>query len=115
MGNDEREEMARQCYRAALHDIAAEAPAQVTDDAIAEFERRLADADWRRGALTPENFTESPRALLRWAPIADNLKKFDAEIVENSIKFAWRDIREQFRKRIDAAAIAGDWSRQTAQ
>jgi hypothetical protein len=115
VGNDERLEIARQCYRAALHDIAAAAPAQVTQDAVDEFERRLADIDWRKGALQPENFTASPRALFRWAPIADNLKNFDAEIIENSIKFAWRDIREQFRKRVDAAAIGDDWARQTAK
>ena len=57
---------------------------------------------------------ESPAALVRWAPIADKLKKFDSEIVENSVKFAWRDIREQFNKRLDAAAVAADWTRQPA-
>jgi hypothetical protein len=112
VGNDERQELARQCYRAALRDIAVDAPAPLTQDAVDEFERRLADTDWRKGALQPENFTASPRALFRWAPIADNLKKFDTEIIENSITFAWRDIREQFRKRIDAAAVGDDWSRQ---
>jgi hypothetical protein len=115
VGNAERQELARHCYRAALHDIAAEAPAQLTQGAVEEFERRLADIDWRKGALAPENFTASPLALFRWAPIADNLKKFDGEIIENSIKFAWRDIRERFRKRIDATAVGDDWSRQTAQ
>jgi hypothetical protein len=115
VGNDERLELARQCYRSALHEIAAAAPAQVTQGATDEFERRLADIDWRKGALLPDNFTASPHALFRWAPIADNLKNFDAEIIENSITFAWRDIREQFRKRIDAVAVADDWSRQAAE
>ena len=92
--------LARHCYAAGLRDNAAEAPAQFSaQDCIDEFERRLAETDWRHGARQPENFTHSPRALVRWAPIADNLKKFDAEIIENSVKFAWRDIREQFRKR----------------
>jgi hypothetical protein len=76
-----------------------------------EFARRLAETDWRRGALQPENFTCSPRALVRWAPIADNLKKFDSEIIENSVKYAWRDIREQFRNRINGDAVSADWPR----
>jgi hypothetical protein len=115
VGNDERHAMARRCYRAALHEIIGAAaepfPAQ---DCIDEFERRLAETDWRLGALRPENFTDSPKALFRWAPIADQLKKYDREIVENSVKFSWRDIREQFQTRIDGAAVCADWSRQPA-
>jgi len=61
--------------------------------------------------LQPANFTRSPAALLRWAPIADRHKKFDAEIVENSLKFAWIDIREQFARRLDADAIAREVSK----
>ena len=113
--NDSRQEMARRCYVAGLRETAAGAPAEFSvQDCIGEFDRRLADTDWQRGALQPENFTRSPLALLRWAPIADNLKKFDGEIVENSVKFSWRDVREQFRKRIDGDAVAADWARQPA-
>jgi hypothetical protein len=115
VGNDARQEMARRCYAAGLRETAAGASAGFSaQDCIDEFDRRLAGTDWQRGALQPENFTSSPLALLKWAPIADNLKKFDSEIIENSVKFAWRDIRERFRKRIDAAAVAADWSRQPA-
>ncbi len=114
VGNDAREALARRCYQAALCEIVGAEPVQFsTQDAIDQFERRLIDVDWRKGAREPENFTASPRALFRWSPIADELKQFDTEIVENSIKFAWRDIREQFRKRIDAAAVGEDWSRQS--
>ncbi|WP_337660277.1 hypothetical protein [Anderseniella sp. Alg231-50] len=80
------------------------------DQVIAEFDRRLQGTDWNFGALLPENFTRSPAALLKWAPIADRHKKFDAEIVENSLKFAWVDIREQLARRLDADAIAREVS-----
>jgi hypothetical protein len=43
---------------------------------------------------------------VRWAPIAAELKQFDSEIVENSIKFKWRDTRRDFERRLDAAAVA---------
>jgi hypothetical protein len=109
VGNDERQALALACYEAGLRENTGDAPEQFfVPDAIDEFKRRLADTAWHAGARQPDNFTASPRALFRWAPIADKLKNFDGEIVENSVKFAWRDIREQFQKRIDAAAIGAE-------
>jgi len=113
--NDLSRELARRCYLAGLRDNSADVPAEfAAQDCIAEFERRLSETDWQRGARLPENFTQSPAALARWAPIADTLKKNDTEIVENSVKYTWRDVREQFNKRLDAAAVAADWARQPA-
>jgi hypothetical protein len=113
VGNDGRAEMARRCYAAGMRKTTADAPAEFSaQDYISEFDHRLAETDWQRGALQPENFVQSPQALFRWAPIADELKKYDREIIENSVKFAWRDIREQFRKRLDIGAVGADWSRQ---
>ncbi len=115
VGNDDRQEMARRCYAAGLHEIIPDASAEFSaQNHIGEFDLRLAETDWQRGALQPENFTRSPRALFRWAPIEDKLKNFDSEIIENSVKYAWRDIREQFHKRIDGGAVGADWSRQPA-
>lgn len=77
-------------------------------EALAEFERRLAFYDWGSGLPAPELFTASPAALYEWAPIAPQLKRDDKEIVQNSIRFTWRDVRVQLDKRIDPAAIAAD-------
>jgi hypothetical protein len=115
VGNDAREALARRCYAAGLHENAAGAPAEFSaQDCIDEFDRRLAETDWPHGARQPENFTRSPRALKKWAPIEDKMKNFDSEIIENSVKYAWRDIREQFGKRIDGDAVGAEWSRQPA-
>jgi hypothetical protein len=115
-GIDVQQALARRCYAAALKENAADAPAEFrAQDCIDEFERRLAGTDWAYGARQPDNFTLSPPALVRWAPIEDKLKNFDREIIENSVKFAWRDIREQFRSRIDAEAVRTDWSRPPAR
>jgi hypothetical protein len=115
VGHDDRQEMARRFYAAGLRENIDNAPAEFSaQDCTDEFDRRLAETDWPHGALQPENFTRSPRALFRWAPIEGKLKNFDSEIIENSVKYAWRDIREQFRKRIDGDAITADWSRQPA-
>jgi hypothetical protein len=101
--------IARQCFRSAINENIAFAPTlHWASDAIEEFDARLTDTIWNVGALMPENFTRSPLALVRWAPIAPQLKRHDTEIVENSIKFTWLGVREDFRRRLDRDAIARD-------
>jgi hypothetical protein len=101
--------VARHCFRSAINENMKSAPTlHWAPDAIEEFDARLTDTIWNVGALMPENFTRSPLALVRWAPIAPQLKRHDTEIVENSIKFTWLGIREDFRRRLDRDAIAGD-------
>jgi len=103
--------LARKLYLSGLHKNQGEATEGFDlERAIAEFDHRLDGTDWNFGALLPANFTRSPAALLRWAPIAQRYKKFDGEIVENSLKFAWVDIREQLVRRLDADAIAREVS-----
>jgi hypothetical protein len=102
-------DLALQCFRRGLADNAA--PAEAVErfsaaEALAEFERRLAFRDWDVGPQGVDIFSESPAALVRWAPIAPELKRLDREIVENSIKFKWRDVRRDLAKRLDGAAVA---------
>lgn len=106
-----RRQVARGCYERALADNAEQAAgveAFVPAEALKAFERRLAFFDWHDGASGADLFSESPAALVRWAPIAPELKKFDKEIVQNSVRFAWREVRRLFEKRIDGAAVAAD-------
>ena len=66
---------------------------------------RLALCDW---AAVPDDatpFTESPPALVHWAPIADELKQHDELIVRNSIRFLWQDVRRALRRDLDAASV----------
>ncbi len=53
-------------------------------------------------------FTESPKALAHWAPVADVLKRHDVEIVENSVIFRWIEVRRALRAVIDADAVLAD-------
>ena len=101
--------LALACFDTGLADNAD----QVTDGfdpaaARAELVGRLADADWQTAAAQPQNFVASPQALVRWAPIAPELKRHDVEFVENSIRFAWREVRAELRKRLDSEAVAAD-------
>ncbi|MEQ9608169.1 MAG: hypothetical protein RLN99_10935 [Kiloniellaceae bacterium] len=103
--------LALHCFERGLADNAAQAEAVAAfspEEALAAFRRRLAFWDWDGGPQGRAIFTESPAALVRWAPIAQALKKHDAEIVENSIKFTWRDVRQALDKRVDGAAVLAE-------
>jgi len=104
-----RSALAASCFRRGLgenQDTSVPPDHFSSQDAVAAFERRLAFWDWQDGPKGADIFAESPAALYRWAPIADELKRFDREIVENSIRYAWRDVRVQFDERIDGEALA---------
>ncbi|WP_227010501.1 hypothetical protein [Pelagibius marinus] len=106
-----RRRAALACYERGLADNAGQAAGVEgfsPPEALAAFERRLAFFDWHDGASGTDLFSESPAALVRWAPIAPELKKFDEEIVRNSVRFAWREVRSQLEKRIDGAALAAE-------
>lgn len=76
---------------------------------VADFAERLRQVDWKTAGTGENSFENSPHDLIKWAPVTDEFKELDEEIVVNSTRFRWRDVREQLRKRIDAAAIAGEW------
>ena len=102
-----RNDLAQRIYAHGLSEnVREDIPQFNPDAALEEFDTRLHDTQWSFGAAHPANFTRSPAAVLKWAPIADELKQFDTEIVENSVKFAWVDVREQFMKRVVPAHIA---------
>ena len=50
-------------------------------------------------------FSESPEALVTWAPIVDDLKTLDADIVRNSVRFRWQEVRRQLREGLDARSV----------
>ena len=50
-------------------------------------------------------FTESPGSLTKYAPVVDELKALDDEIVTNSVRFRWHEIRRDIRAALNAAAI----------
>lgn len=106
----DRRAMALRCFDKGLADNESAAIGTPFNPhaARADFLLRLDGTDWRGRAQTRENFDRSPTALVRWAPIAPELKALDAEIVENSVKFAWAEIRRDFETRLDAGAMASD-------
>ena len=81
----------------------------IPEDVLGGFQTRLAHADWIWEAEGRHAFARSEADLIRNAPVIDQYKKEDEEIVTNSIRFRWRDIREQLRTRIERDALCEDW------
>lgn len=66
---------------------------------------RIGACDWTRIEDDESAFTESPGALVRWAPIIEELKALDEGIVRNSVRFRWHEVRRDLRRNLDAAAV----------
>lgn len=96
--------IAPQVARALASGGAGEAGADFSA-AVARVEARVAGCDLDAFGDDDSAFTESPRALVHWAPIADELKNRDAAIVRNSVRFKWQEIRRDLRRRLRAREV----------
>ena len=66
---------------------------------------RVSLCDWSAQLDGEAPFVASPTALVLWAPIVEELKALDEEIVRNSVRFRWKEIRQQLRQALDAASV----------
>ena len=68
---------------------------------------RLSRCEWHALDDDETTFTESPEALVRHAPIIAELMALDEEIVRNSVRFRWQEVRRELRATLDADAVLG--------
>lgn len=68
---------------------------------------RVRRIDWLVIGKDEAAFTDSPAGLVRWAPVMDELKELDEEIVRNSVRFRWQEVRRDFARHLDAQAMLG--------
>lgn len=73
-----------------------------------DFAERVRGIDWKSAAEGEAAFTQSPPGLVQAAPVIEGYKDLDKDIVMNSIRFRWTDVRRQLRDRIDAPSLAED-------
>ncbi|MCL4801442.1 MAG: hypothetical protein KJ025_17760 [Burkholderiales bacterium] len=66
---------------------------------------RVAACDWRTVEDGEGPFVESPAALVRFAPIVDQLKALDEGIVRNSVRFRWQEVRRDLRRGLETDAL----------
>jgi len=83
-------------------------PAEAGGDFAAHAARvrsRVARTDWLAIAGDEAAFSDSPASLVRWAPVKDELKQLDEEIVRNSVRFRWQEVRRDFARHVDYPAL----------
>ncbi len=110
LSQDDVGELAVYCFRIGMERTLADLdPQMVPAEAVDEFTARTAGTDWASAAKGENAFAGSGRDIVRFAPVIDEFKALDQEIVSNSIRFRWRDVREQLRKRIEGEQVRDDW------
>lgn len=110
LSREQKNMLAHECHEAGLRGNAEQlAHAGAEQDWRTAFGARVDGIHWDNVAAGADVFDTSPATLVEWAPIAPQLKAYDREIVENSLKFAWIEIRRDYRKLIDRDAVAADF------
>jgi len=69
--------------------------------------QRVALCKWSTITDGEMAFSHSPSSLLEWAPVIDDLKQLDEEIVINSVRFRWQKVRQDLRQALNSGAVLG--------
>ena len=91
---------------AIVNDILARTgiPDEAGPDFATQTERvraRIGSCDWASIGDDESAFTASPAALIDWAPVVDEFKKEDDQIVRNSVRFRWIEVRRSLRANLN--------------
>ena len=102
--------LAMLCFERAAQIGLEDTPADmIPATALSDFSARLDGTDWDAMTVGSAAFKSSETALIHHAPVIDEFKELDKEILGNSIRLRWRDAREQLEKRLDAVALHRAW------
>lgn len=98
--------LARRCFADALAAGGGDPPAH---DLAAGFAARAERTLWANAVHGMAVFEGSAEDVIRFAPVTDAFKALDHDIVRNSVRFRWLDVRARLEKRLDPAAVCADW------
>ncbi len=101
----DRPSLARRWFVDAALAAEVEIPDAVLSEGLTRFDSRLATENWADAAAREGAFTESPPGLIACAPVIAHFKQLDEEIVRNSVRFRWTDVRRQLRERVEPTAF----------
>jgi len=108
--------LARHCHeRSVLATFDGEFARPMAEEVVADFARRSERTIWANVAIGEGAFSLSPVALVESSPVSDEFRELDREIVTNSIRLRWNDVRGQLRKRLDGQAIWREWERSASE
>lgn len=82
----------------------------IRSEALSGFEGRSGSTIWANAVVGEAAFSLSPAALADASPVSEEYRELDREIVKNSIRLRWGDVRNQLRKRLDGKALCGEWN-----
>ncbi|MEX0921946.1 MAG: hypothetical protein WDZ84_04160 [Rhodovibrionaceae bacterium] len=106
LSSDDARELANGLFEAALAKGVTERDrVLLPSDAIVEFGQRVSKTVWESELNASHAFQRSVEDVLRFAPVVEEFKVLDTEIVTNSIRFRWRDAREQLRNRLSVEEV----------
>lgn len=69
--------------------------------------KRIAACKWEKVTDDEGPFSASPKSVVEWAPIIETLKELDEDIVINSVRFRWQEVRRDVRQHLDPEAVMG--------
>ncbi len=86
-------------------------PQDAGTEFVAGVERvrsRILLCEWNIPDDDEAAFAQSPAALVQWAPVTDDLKELDEEIVINSVRFRWHEVRRDLKSGLRAESLLAE-------
>ena len=84
-------------------------PPVIMTQAKNSFMNRSQITIWANAAIGENAFSLSPETLASSSPVTEQFQELDREIVLNSVRFRWNNIREEFQKRYNRDKILDSW------
>ena len=84
-------------------------PPVIMTQAKNNFINRSQITIWANAAIGENAFSLSPKTLANSSPVTEEFQELDREIVLNSVRFRWNNIREEFQKRYNRDKILDSW------
>ena len=92
-------EKAKETFLNILDDeVSNKMPLDIIEETKKTFDERLSKINWDN-QINDYPFNQSALALYKWAPIADELKNLDRQIVLNSVILKWDIIKKELSER----------------
>ena len=86
-----------ECYKEIFTKELENIPIKINKkDIITNFNDKLSQVTQAKDFDIDKLFKTSMESLVQWAPVSEQFKKEDKEIVLNSMKFKWKYIRDEF-------------------
>ena len=84
-------------------------------DIVHRTRQRASVMAWEDAATTPIAFASSAEAFMKWAPVTDEFKALDEEIMRNSLHLRWIGIRRDVKETLQVDVVAEQAVQLTAE